>query len=60
LSPHLGNVNPLHCYLWGLLKAFWYEATLDNEGSLHCCIVDTSQTVWNYPDIPDEMYQRVC
>jgi hypothetical protein len=46
-------LNPLDFYVWGNLKAFAYSAKVHNMDTLHQLIVNTCQTIRNYPGIVD-------
>jgi hypothetical protein len=53
--PRSQDLNPLDLYLWGHLKSLVYTAPVDNEESLHHRILDTCQTIRNYPGIFERM-----
>jgi hypothetical protein len=44
------DLNSLDFYLWGHLKSLVYAAPVDNEEALQRRVVDTCQTIRNYPD----------
>jgi hypothetical protein len=53
--PRSPDLNPLDVYLWGHLKALEYVAPADNEVALHHGILDTCQSIRNYPGIFERM-----
>jgi hypothetical protein len=48
-------LNSLDFYLWGHLKTLVYAAPVDNGVAFHNRIVDSCQTVRNYPSISEQM-----
>jgi hypothetical protein len=52
---HSPNLNPLGFYLWGHLRPLVYAAPVDNEETLHHCMVDACQTIRNCPGIFERM-----
>jgi hypothetical protein len=53
--PRSPDLNPLNFYLWGHLKTLVYAASVDKEEVLHHRIVETCQTIRNYPGIFERM-----
>jgi hypothetical protein len=49
--PRLPDFNPLDFYMWEHLKTVVYAAFFHNEEVLHHRVLDTCQTILNYPGI---------
>jgi hypothetical protein len=54
--PPSPDFNPLDFYLWGHVKTLVYASPFDNEETFHYRIVDTCQTIPNYPGILERIW----